>query len=117
MRISDWSSDVCSSDLPRTARAVSIHPSPNAPPTPQPTALRTAGLGSRQEGLEARSLGRPQSRRRSRQAQAGGRKRRSPLAADGRVGEKDRKSVVEGRSVSVRLDLGGPRNIKKKKKK
>src|SRR3546814_2208381 len=71
MRISDWSSDVCSSDLRCS----------------QPTALRTAGLGSRQEGLEARSLGRPQSRRRSRQAQAGGRKRRSPLAADGRVGE------------------------------
>src|SRR3546814_15223735 len=28
----------------------------------------------------------------------------------------DRKSVVEGKSVSVRVDLGGRRNIKKKKK-
>src|SRR3546814_18199187 len=27
----------------------------------------------------------------------------------------DRKSVVEGKSVSVRVDLGGPRIIKKKK--
>src|SRR3546814_14298358 len=33
----------------------------------------------------------------------------------GRYGEPDRKSVVEGKSVSVRLDLGGARNIKKKK--
>src|SRR3546814_11944841 len=29
--------------------------------------------------------------------------------------ERDRKSVVEGKSVSVRVDLGGRRNIKKKK--
>src|SRR3546814_13137858 len=29
----------------------------------------------------------------------------------------DRKSVVEGKSVSVRVDLGGGRSIKKKKKK
>src|SRR3546814_13882403 len=34
------------------------------------------------------------------------------LAASGA----DRKSVVEGKSVSVRLDLGGRRKIKKKKK-
>src|SRR3546814_19805713 len=27
----------------------------------------------------------------------------------------DRKSVVSGKGVSVRVDLGGPRNIKKKK--
>src|SRR3546814_18891013 len=30
--------------------------------------------------------------------------------------EADRKSVVEGKSVSVRVDLGGRRTIKKKKK-
>src|SRR3546814_14269260 len=30
--------------------------------------------------------------------------------------KRDRKSVVEGKSVSVRVDLGGRRNIKKKKK-
>src|SRR3546814_12829975 len=32
------------------------------------------------------------------------------------VSGEDRKSVVEGKSVSVRCDLGGPRIIKKKKK-
>src|SRR3546814_13116179 len=31
------------------------------------------------------------------------------------VGDKDRKSVVEGKCVSVRVDLGGRRIIKKKK--
>src|SRR3546814_17203031 len=31
--------------------------------------------------------------------------------------EEDRKSVVEGKSVSVRVDLGGRRIIKKKKEK
>src|SRR3546814_13135884 len=36
----------------------------------------------------------------------------SPAAA---LAGKDRKSVVSGKSVSVRLDLGGRRSIKKKK--
>src|SRR3546814_17310197 len=33
------------------------------------------------------------------------------------IGAVDRKSVVEGKSVSVRVDLGGRRILKKKKKK
>src|SRR3546814_13085803 len=37
-----------------------------------------------------------------------------PLTSDAMP--KDRKSVVEGKSVSVRVDLGGRRIIKKKKK-
>src|SRR3546814_10977575 len=37
-----------------------------------------------------------------------------PIA--GMADEADRKSVVEGKSVSVRVDLGGRRIIKKKKK-
>src|SRR3546814_104535 len=37
------------------------------------------------------------------------------LEATERVLERDRKSVVEGKSVSVRVDLGGLRIIKKKK--
>src|SRR3546814_13910443 len=54
---------------------------------------------------------------------------RAGLAADGvhdllrqfpddrrAAGRLDRKSVVSGKSVSVRVDLGGRRNIKKKKK-
>src|SRR3546814_13094296 len=34
---------------------------------------------------------------------------------DGQAPDLDRKSVVEGKSVSVRVDLGGRRIIKKKK--
>src|SRR3546814_14409757 len=34
----------------------------------------------------------------------------------GRAHQQDRKSVVEGKSVSVRVDLGGRRILKKKKK-
>src|SRR3546814_17065692 len=34
---------------------------------------------------------------------------------DREVSEQDRKSVVSGKSVSVRVDLGGSRTIKKKK--
>src|SRR3546814_12442763 len=41
-------------------------------------------------------------------------KRSANLRAAGSV-EGDRKSVVEGKSVSVRVDLGGRRNIQKKK--
>src|SRR3546814_15389363 len=36
--------------------------------------------------------------------------------AVGREHERDRKSVVSGKSVSVRVDLGGRRTIQKKKK-
>src|SRR3546814_11672515 len=38
------------------------------------------------------------------------------VGASGRVvlGQRDRKSVVEGKSVSVRVDLGGRRSIQKK---
>src|SRR3546814_13312732 len=71
MRISDWSSDVCSSDL-RGVAAVEIQ-------------RRTLEI-----------LGTLQVER-----------RQHPVA--------DRKSVVSGKSVSVRVDLGGRRIIKKKR--
>src|SRR3546814_17753807 len=51
---------------------------------------------------------------------AGARRIRArPLDRAGALGTPargDRKSVVEGKSVSVRVSLGGPRYIKKKKK-
>src|SRR3546814_11416127 len=85
MRISDWSSDVCSSDLcnipfyPQASEAVGID---NSPAMLRRAARRACRNGRRVELLE-RDL--------------------------------DRKSVVEGKSVSVRVDLGGRRLIKKKK--
>src|SRR3546814_16927608 len=98
MRISDWSSDVCSSDLqaeaapsfPRTLPAQPAdqrhqrHPQPEVAEVPYQRArpVRRIALADRGQ----------------------------PAAA--RIG--DRKSVVEGKSVSVRVDLGGRRIIKKK---
>src|SRR3546814_16877658 len=86
MRISDWSSDVCSSDLDgealgsyRTTRTVSAN---------ERHMTRGAKLlpGSPESGM-----------------------RWTPMAPP------DRKSVVVGRSVSVRVDLGGRRIITNKK--
>src|SRR3546814_17164349 len=78
MRISDWSSDVCSSDL---------HPHSAA------TRLARSGTGWRvttaRGSVTADTV---------------------LLACGG-----DRKSDVEGKSVSVRVDLGGRRIIKTKK--
>src|SRR3546814_17679681 len=82
MRISDWSSDVCSSDL---------------------DLLRDQLLGRRHADVER--FGEAPDRVRSLLAE----RRVRLVAAD----ELDRKSVVEGKSVSVRVDLGGRRIIKK----
>src|SRR3546814_19328106 len=87
MRISDWSSDVCSSDL-AGGRTIRI--------TAQRVAIGNADIfrpsGDPLEKLPSHgtteSLDFPPSI--------------------------DRKSVVSGKSVSVRVDLGGRRSIKKK---
>src|SRR3546814_19482595 len=76
MRFSDWRSDVCSSDLPRSE--VWLRP---------PSRERSRRAAARQPGL--------------------------PEIAATRI---DRKSVVSGKSVSVRVDLGSRRIIKQKKK-
>src|SRR3546814_11963495 len=98
MRISDWSSDVCSSDLSRFlcedagARAVSEgryrHPRDDRPGAHRRLSARRHRLG---------------------------RGRLAVVAADPSRLERDRKSVVEGKRVSVRVYLGGGRIIKKTK--
>src|SRR3546814_15613800 len=98
MRISDWSSDVCSSDLferfvlvVEALIGAEIHL--REPPVPV-----EIGAFRFDETLDIRheSVG-------------------AELLFDA-LDEQDRKSVVEGKSVSVRVDLGGRRNIKKQKK-
>src|SRR3546814_17794991 len=94
MRISDWSADVCSSDL------IDVYVekvSTEAPAYPE------AAKEQRISGKVFLVV---------------------DVAADGSVAkaeversEPDRKSVVEGKSVSVRVDLGGRRIIKQKKSK
>src|SRR3546814_12180039 len=102
MRISDWSSDVCSSDL-RAAQAP-----PDAPL--QDPGRHQAPSGHAGPGRQGRA--RRQGRGPDHLAVAG----RPLLRADAqhRQGRRhlDRKSVVEGKSVSVRVDLGGRRIIK-----
>src|SRR3546814_8522479 len=89
MRISDWSSDVCSSDLDGIGAEV-----------PMDQVTGTDPLVEEAEGNMiptvriAKPVGWPDGA--------------VPAAAE------DRKSVVEGKSVSVRVDLGGRRIIKKK---
>src|SRR3546814_14443776 len=92
MRISDWSSDVCSSDLALRD-------------------LRRDPAAGRADRGTAHRLGLAHSLRARRAARA----RR--LSAPPRPRRKDRKSVVSGKSVSVRVDLGVRRIIKKKKQK
>src|SRR3546814_16641856 len=94
MRISDWSSDVCSSDL-RAARMRGAVPAPSCP---------IAGQG----GISSDELSRSSGLRHAAQAASPER------AVATRRG--DRKSVVEGKRVSVRVDLGGRRIITKKHK-
>src|SRR3546814_16846488 len=95
MRISDWSSDVCSSDL-TTMRQVGIE-------TPVLMISALSDIDERVRGLRA----------------GGDDYMTKPFAPDelaARVGVllRDRKSVVSGKSVSVRVDLGGRRTIRKK---
>src|SRR3546814_17214316 len=94
MRISDWSSDVCSSDLFEHDLSFGV---------------AIGRLFKRAAGQGLTQLG-----------HLGGRTGEIDIDAvdllhSGQLRGRDRKSVVEGKSVSVRVDLGGRRIIKKKK--
>src|SRR3546814_14031609 len=114
MRISDWSSDVCSSDLHVTADAGRARPSWDR----SASTRRTGGPFSSHDPADG-SIQWPGSRcrRYAGEGDRSARKQRHRTAwrifFEHRAG--DRKSVVSGKSVSVRVDLGGRRIIKKKK--
>src|SRR3546814_18091066 len=95
MRISDWSSDVCSSDLWRPPMWLI-----RAPPQPS-LFLGISHIG----GLQSH-------RRRWHRRVAGGLTESGALISTLLLAV-DRKSVLQGKSVSVRLDLGGRRIFKK----
>src|SRR3546814_20141348 len=96
MRISDWSSDVCSSDLQQRDGGLLRPAAPGLP-----------GLRLRGSGGEVLRPPRRARRRRRHLGQGRGR-------PQGRGGG-DRKSVVQGTRVSVRVDLGGRRRLKKQR--
>src|SRR3546814_19237613 len=97
MRISDWSSDVCSSDLttrPAEKRRAGIATKKGMAPA---MSKRIASKYKINRRLGVNLWGRPKSPINKREYPPG-----------------DRKSDVEGKSVSVRLDLGGCRSLKQK---
>src|SRR3546814_15698951 len=96
MRISDWSSDVCSSDLATRALRNEATAAARAARTVND---RRAGLNQAPSAIATRNYAAAMERAR--------------VAA----GNLDRKSVVSGKSVTVRVELGGRRIITKKKKK
>src|SRR3546814_14202433 len=109
MRISDWSSDVCSSDLPvRRSRTMN-----------EETNVRRAGSALEADVVrDALALYEPPFT--FDHGYIYDAKDRMVMDAHRRTneaGHTDRKRVVEGQSVSVRVDLGGRRILKKKTKK
>src|SRR3546814_19103369 len=113
MRISDWSSDVCSSDLaPRPAQT---EPASDRHRTASPGTVhrRIACFLRHGRASPVTDAYRPGGRSGAPAAPCG-----SPGLGVGFKGvRRDRKSVVAGKSGSVRVDLGGCRIIQKKKEK
>src|SRR3546814_15815131 len=105
MRISDWSSDVCSSDLGE----VGIDPAEKGPPP--------------KSALKAQAKAHSKQIRKARRGERRGRTAESkPTDFVGKPKPKakakpDRKSVASGQSGYVRVDIGGRRDTKKKKSK
>src|SRR3546814_17670603 len=100
MRISDWSSDVCSSDLYRRAKGTPLHDGARLiGHAPLRCARRREG-GARPEARAAQSI--------SYSEVSGGDQLRFL--------KRDRKRVVSGKRVSVSVAVGGRLLIKKKRK-
>src|SRR3546814_17405608 len=105
MRISDWSSDVCSSDLIGLVAGIEMAPRAGAPGARAAEAFQKcfdSGLMVRYTG-DTLAVSPP------------------PILEESQIaemfqsiGKVDRKRVGEGKRVSVRVDLGGCRIIKKK---
>src|SRR3546814_13077860 len=102
MRISDWSSDVCSSDLLSILTGI-VYPSGHS---------ETKGYIV--EGVELESAAGPAEA--AVQPIAAFMATANPAKGEAQFKKcADRKSVVSGKSVSVRVDLGGRRILKNKK--
>src|SRR3546814_16158529 len=129
-RISDWSSDVCSSDLDVVSMARPLLADPDfvkkaaqgrADEINTCIACNQACLDHAFQLKMASCLVNPRACHETElnYTPAANRKRIAVVGAGpaGLATATDRKSVVEGKSVSVRVDIGGGRIIKKKKTK
>src|SRR3546814_17322436 len=112
MRISDWSSDVCSSDrqpaIPDRCGRLSGGAGKDARLAAAPFRQATQGEQARGRGARTRPA-HAATHAGDHSTRGGGSRSQARRLAD-------RQSVVEGKSVSIRVDLGGGRIIKKKKK-
>src|SRR3546814_13131965 len=133
MRISDWSSDVCSSDLPASA-AKPAAPAAEAPPVSTPAAA--APVAPTAEVAEPKRRGPKPGFKRAAKVQPAPSDvapirdedisdprfkgidpwlaKRISLGLAEKPKPKDRKGVGEGKSVSVGVDIGGSSSIKNK---
>src|SRR3546814_13361215 len=117
MRISDWSSDVCSSDL----LAPRLHAGSAEDWLPQAGAYARLDMHYYEQLRWIQAVLAAHPPRAAERAMFGGADMRpdeaAAIGAAGNLAEvvlpglPDRKSVVEGKSVSVRVDLGGRRII------
>src|SRR3546814_16399737 len=119
MRISDWSSDVCSSDL---VTGSNYAPGSGlAPQAPQGERVLVYGdLKSVKPYAEYRAPDREIVLKLTGNMERyfwsiNGKKYSEAKPIRLNYGERDRKRVVEGKSMSVRVDVGGRRIIKNKK--
>src|SRR3546814_10985054 len=117
MRSSDWSSDVCSSELRDPNQAVEGGRDDEADLQRLHHELDAQAEVDAAERDEQRAAEMNEGGDRAGEAEdLHQRDRGIPLRteqhAPDRMGEQDRKSVVEGQSVSVRVNLGGRRTIK-----
>src|SRR3546814_15074866 len=103
MRISDWSSDVCSSDLLAGQYAEKARVAARN--------VRRDGMDSLKTDEKKGLFGEDERKRHETEVQ----KLTDSTIGDIDATTQDRKSVVKGKSVSVSVDLGGRGIIKKKK--
>src|SRR3546814_15147050 len=116
MRISDWSSDVCSSDLTKTVLTRAIIEQAVDATNPRWMVAR-GGVANPRELIDKRRGGVVNVRSLTDSV--------APLPSQSinqlvpqviAMVDRDRKSVVQGKSVSVRVVLGGRRSTKKNTK-
>src|SRR3546814_14365879 len=117
MRISDWSSDVCSSDLGIGAESgVTGQEAPRGPENLLPPEIQRMADSPNMDDRNAAFMEMARiDPKRAFQIQSDARDASLERLKGGQEALRiDRKSVVSGKSVSVRVALGGRRNIQKK---